>query len=56
MVWAGISVTARTQLVSGNLNAQQYITEILTANMHSFSQQVRQNYILQQDNARAHTA
>ena len=40
---------------NGNLNAQWYITDMLTCDVHPFAQQVRQNFILQRDNARAHT-
>ena len=41
--------------IKGNLNAQRYITEIITPHTHTFAQQVRQNFIVQPDNARAHT-
>ena len=58
MLWGGMSDRGRTQLVriNGNLNAQRYIAEILTPHVQPFAQQVGQNFILQQDNARAHTA
>ena len=58
MVWVGISVTGRTQLVriNVNLNARLYITEILTPHVHPFAQQVGQNFSTYEDNARAHTA
>ena len=58
MVWARMSVTGRTQLVriNGNLNDQWHINEILTSHVQPFAQQVGQNFIIQQDNARAETA
>ena len=58
MVWEGISVTGRKSLVriNGNLNAQRYITEILTPHVRPFAQKMGQNFFLQQDSARAHTA
>ena len=53
MVWAGISVNLRTQLciVNGNLNAQQYIDEILRPLVLPFLQQIGPNDVLQDDNA-----
>jgi hypothetical protein len=58
MFWGGISTAAKTQLVriNGNLNARRYIAEILTPHVQPVSQQMGPNFILQQDNARAHTA
>jgi len=56
MAWAGITATQRTDLVivRGNLNAQNYINNILTP--HAFPLIQQQNLTLQQDNAPAHRA
>ena len=58
MVWAGISVIGKTALVqiNGNLNSQWYISEIIVPYVQPFAQRVDQQFVFQQDSARAHTA
>lgn len=58
MVWGGITATHRSQLVviDGTLNAQRYRDEILIPVVIPFLQQHGPGMILQQDNARPHTA
>ena len=58
MVWAGISGIGKTALVqiNGNLNSQRYINEIIVPHVQPFAQRVGQQFVFQQDNARAHTA
>ena len=59
MVWAGISATAKTDLVfiDGNLNSQRHIAEVLTPHVLSFLCQMPvANPIFQDDNARPHRA
>ncbi|MEW8544207.1 MAG: transposase [Candidatus Thiodiazotropha sp.] len=58
MVWGGISFSARTQLiiVHGNLTGQRYRDEILAPVVAPFFNANRNVTILQQDNARCHTA
>ena len=58
MVWGGISHNGKTQLVTvnGTLNVQKYRDDILATVVLSFMQAVNGVTILQQDNARPHTA
>lgn len=58
MVWGGISMTGKTQLliVDGNLNAQRYRDEILDPVAIPYLQTLGPGAILQDDNARPHTA
>ena len=59
MVWAGISATAKTDLVfiDGNLNGQRYINEVLTHHVLPFLRQMPvPDPIFQDDNARPHRA
>ena len=59
MVWAGISATAKTDLVfiDGNLNGQQYIDEVLTPHVLPFLRQMPvADPIFQDGNARPHRA
>ena len=59
MVWAGISATAKTDLVfiDGNLNGQRYIDEVLTHHVLPFLRQMPvADSIFQDDNARPHWA
>jgi transposase len=58
MVWGGISLNARTELVvlNGNLNADRYITDILSQHVVPFAPHIGPNFLLMQDNARPHTA
>ena len=58
MVWGGISFAYRTPLViiDGNLTAQRYINEVLTPAVVPFFAGHPNVALLQQDNARPHTA
>ena len=58
MVWAGVTETARTPLIviKGNLNAQRYVDDVLRPGFLPFMQRHGTGLILQQDNARPHTA
>ena len=58
MVWGGISLNGKTQLVTvnGTLNAQKYRDDILAPVVLPFVQAGNGVTILQQDNARPHTA
>lgn len=59
MVWGGISLNRRTALhvfENGTLTARRYIDEILQPIVIPFANQEGPNFILQQDNARPHTA
>ena len=59
MVWAGISATAKTDLVftDGNVNGQLYINEVLTHHVLPFLCQMPvPDPIFQDDNARPHRA
>ena len=59
MVWAGISATAKTDLVfiDGNLNGQRYIDEVLTPHVLPFLRHMSvADPIFQDDNARPHRA
>lgn len=59
MVWGGISLTARTELIfvdGGSLTAHRYITEILEEHVVPFVPFIGDNFLLMQDNARPHVA
>ena len=58
MVWAGFSAHHRTPLhhVQGNLNGQRYRDEILRPLVVPALQQIGQQAVLQDDNARPHRA
>ena len=58
MVWGGISHNGKTPLATknGTLNAQKYRDDILAPVVLSFMQAGNGVSILQQDNARPHTA
>ena len=59
MVWAGISASAKTDIVfiDGNLNGQRYIDEVLTPHVLPFLCQMPvADPIFQDDNARPHRA
>lgn len=59
MVWAGISIEARTDLViieNGALNANRYIEECLAEHVIPFAPFVGDNFCLMHDNARPHVA
>lgn len=59
MVWGGITLDGRTALhvfENGGVTARRYIDEILEPIVIPFANQIGPNFILQQDNARPHTA
>lgn len=58
MVWGGISLRGKTQLVvvDGNLNSERYINQILSPHVVPFAQRIGDDFVFQQDNARPHTA
>lgn len=59
MVWGGISLTGRTELVvinNGSLTAERYILEILDQHVMPFAPYIGQGFLLMQDNARPHVA
>lgn len=59
MVWGGISLTSRTDLVvlnNGNLNAERYILDILEQHVVPYAPYIGPDFLLMQDNARPHTA
>ena len=58
MVWGGISFSEKTRLVviNGTLNAQRYPDEILDHVAIPYVQNMGVDSILQDDNARPHTA
>lgn len=59
MFWGGISLTARTELVSlrgASLNSQRYINEILAEHVVPFAGYIGNDFLLIQDNARPHVA
>ena len=58
MVWAGITHDFRTEIVfiDGNLNAEAYVEQCLDPHVVPFMQTHNNVWILQQDNARPHTA
>ena len=59
MFWAGISLTARTDIVSlhaGSLNSERYISDILSEHVVPFAPYIGNNFLLMHDNARPHVA
>lgn len=59
MVWGGISLEARTDLVTlqgGSLNADRYIREYVEQHVVPYMPFIRENFLLMQDNARPHIA
>lgn len=58
MVWAGISIDNRTDLVviPERLNALSYVENVLKDHVVPAAYSVGSNFILMQDNARSHTA
>lgn len=66
MVWAGISLEAKTDIVfvtgpgvgpnSRGLTAHRYIEEVLAEHVVPFAGYIGDNFMLMQDNARPHTA
>ena len=59
MVWAGISAQGKTDLHvidNGTLTALRYINEILDVYVRPYTGAVGENFILMDDNARAHRA
>lgn len=59
MVWGGISLEARTELVliqGGRLTADRYITDILEPHVIPYAPFVGQEFLLMHDNARPHVA
>lgn len=59
MVWGGISLTCRTELVilnQGTVTAQRYIEQVIRHHVIPFAQQAGPGFQLMHDNARAHTA
>lgn len=59
MVWAGISLLGKTELVileEGSVTAARYVERVIRPHVIPFSQRVGENFIFMQDNARAHTA
>lgn len=59
MVWGGISLGARTELVfieNGSLTALRYISEILEPHVMPFAPFIGDDFVFMHDNARPHTA
>ena len=59
MVWAGISAQGKTDLHvidNGTLTALRYVNEILDVYVRPYAGVVGENFILMDDNARAHRA
>ena len=59
MVWAGISAQGKTDLHvidNGTLTALRYVDEILDVYVRPYAGAVGENFILMDDNARAHRA
>lgn len=56
MVQGGISLTARTDLNNGNLNAKRHILNILEEHVVPFAPYIGQQFLLMQDNTRPHVA
>lgn len=58
MVWAGIMKNRRTELVfvNGNMNAENYVEDVLRPFVHPFAQTLGSDFTLMHDNARSHTA
>ena len=58
MVWAGIRMGSRTDLVliQGTLTADKYCREVVEPVVAPLRQQMGEDFVFMQDNARAHTA
>ena len=58
MVWAGICAQRKTELVhiEGNLNAHEYIAQVLEPHVAPFAEAVGENFTFMDDNARPHRA
>jgi hypothetical protein len=59
MVWGGITLTGRTELVvlrGGYLTAVRYLRDIVEPHAIPFAENMGRDFILQQDNARPHIA
>lgn len=59
MVWGGISLEARTELViiqGGRLTADRYITDILEPHVIPYAPFIGQEFLFMHDNARPHVA
>ena len=59
MVWGGVSMEARTELIlleGGAMNADRYIREILESHVIPFAPFIGENFMLMHDNARPHVA
>jgi hypothetical protein len=59
MVWGGISLSGRTELVilnQGTVIAQRYIEEVIRPHVVPFAERIGTRFKLMHDNARAHTA
>lgn len=59
MVWAGISLLGKTELVileEGSITASRYVDRIIRPHSIPFSQRVGENFVVMQDNARPYTA
>lgn len=58
LVWGGITIDGRTDLVvvPGRLNADRYIAEIVLDHIMPIAVGMGPQFVLQQDNARPHTA
>ena len=59
MVWTGISAQGKTDLHvidNGTLTALRYVNEILDVYVRPYAGAVGENFILMDDNARAHRA
>ena len=56
MVWGGISLTNKTQLIQiiGNLNSNRYVAEILRPHVAPHAAVIGGGFILMDDNARPH--
>ena len=59
MVWEGISAQGKTDLHvidNGTLMAERYVNEILDVHVHPYAGAIGPDFILKDDNARAHRA
>jgi hypothetical protein len=59
MVWGGITLTGRTELVvlrGESLTAVRYLRDIVESQVVPFAENMGHDFILQQDNARPHIA